>query len=279
MPSGEPPAGAPEAGHLPFAPIPVWEALKAGFNAFYGDLNSFFIAARVWVAVLAILDTLILWGAHAMDPESVSGFALAVGIVRIIATAAFLVAWHRHILLNAEIDVKRPVTVGRREWRFIIYELAPAALAAVVAVASFILPMSGVIVAVGAVIVLVISVRWMLFAPLAALDIPGNLLAHSWKLSRGNGLRLFGGIVLMALLVIIPFALLDGLYYALAGSRVSSGLILNLVYSFAAETLNFAVLAWGAGFLCHSFAAIMQRTLPLDPNDKGIFPAAPGAKP
>jgi len=274
------PTPGPQSSTAPrFVPIPVWDSVKAGFSAVYGDLNSFFMAARVWVIVLAILDAVVLSAGHAINAQSVSGLAFVVGVVRVIATAAFLVAWHRRVLLNAAIDARGPLKLGRREWRFVGYELVPAVLAAVVVAVSLALPMSSITVAVGAIAVLVVSVRWFLFAPLAALDIPGNLLAHSWKLTRGNGVRLFGGVFLVGLLVIIPFALLDALYFAFAGENVSSNFILNLVYSVAAETLNFAVLAWAAGFLCHSFAAIMGRSLPLDPKDTGIFPAVPAANP
>ena len=79
---------------------------------------------------------------------------------------------------------------------------------------------------------------------------------------------------MITVLIFIPLVVLQALYLAVAGGTMSASFVLNLIYSLASETLNFAVLAWCAGFLCHSFAAITQRTLPLDPNDKGIFPAA-----
>ena len=278
MTSGEPSAGPALPGPPQFNAIPVWDSVKAAFAAVQGDLESFFVAARIWVLVLGVLGGATLSLAAGAEPGGASGFAFAVAIVRIVGTAAFLVAWHRHVLLAETIAPMGAVKIGRREGRFVLYELVPAVLIALVFLVSEILALPVAAFAVAAIAVFAVSVRWLLFAPLAALDVPGNLLAHSWNLSRGNGLRLFGGFCVITILIFIPLMILQVLYLGFAGGQVSPNLILNLIYSLASETLNFAVLAWCAGFLCHSFAVIMQRTLPLDPHDKGIFPGGPAAQ-
>lgn len=272
MASGEPSAGPALPGPPRINPIPVWDTVKAAFNAVQGNLETFFVGARIWVLVLGILDAGVLSAAGGSRGAAISGFALVAAVVRIIGTAAFLVAWHRHVLLAEGIAPMGAVKVGRREGRFVFYELVPAALAATAFFVTAILGLPRPVLLVAMIAILVVSVRWLLFAPLAALDIPGNLLAHSWNLSRGNGFRLFGGLLAITLLIIIPFMVLQILYVAFAGDKVSSSLILNLIYSLASESLNFFVLAWCAGYLCHAFAIIMSRTLPLDPHDAGIFP-------
>lgn len=278
MTPGEPSAGPalPRPPHV--NAIPVWDSVKAAFNAVWGDFDSFFVAARVWILVLGVLGGGALSLTAGAGLAAASGTVLFLTVIRIVATAAFLVAWHRHILLAEVIAPMGAVKIGLREGRFVFYELIPAVLIALAYVAAQFLPVPDVVFVLVLTAILVLSVRWLLFAPLAALDVPGNLLAHSWNLSRGNGLRMFGGILIITALVIVPFIALQVLYLAFAGGQVTANFILNVIYSMLSETLNFAVLAWCAGFLCHSFAAIMQRSLPLDPNDTGIFPAAPSAR-
>ena len=136
MTLGEPSAGPALPGPPQFNAIPVWDSVKAAFAAVQGDLESFFVAARIWVLVLGVLGGATLSLAAGAEPGGASGFAFAVAIVRIVGTAAFLVAWHRHVLLAETIAPMGAVKIGRREGRFVLYELVPAVLIALVFLAA-----------------------------------------------------------------------------------------------------------------------------------------------
>jgi len=262
----------PSAGSSAPRKIPVFDMVKTGCETVFKDFDSFLHAAMNWalVAIGCVVARFVaaLWFGFAIG--GIVGILASIGVL--VATTAFLVGWHRHILLAAPLT--GAMVFDARERRFFLYALAPVAVAfvamalmlsvAILGTASgdggdggVFGPASiiGFLIIVGA---LIVSPRLVLFAPLAALDTPGNLFVRAWEISRGNGLRLFGGLFVIGLLFEIPMAILRPILAVILGRTLSLFLWTGLH-----EAVAFAEVACMAGFLCYAFSHIVDRKLPL----------------
>jgi len=180
--------------------LPVWDEIKAAFRHFFGHLRWFEAAAWPWLVIL------VLWKALAAALGLPVQYPEADQLVEVcwqwIAEIGVAVAWHRAILLGEPI-AGRP-RFGRAELRFlgvgVVLSLAmalpflPAAVAAVagaqrVAVGGLVL-LGGTVATIAA----VLAARCYLALPGAAIGSPIGLDA-SWRRTRGNGWRIFWGLI------------------------------------------------------------------------------------
>ena len=278
--------------------IHILPTVKAAFRGVFQDLQTFFYGSRGWITVIVILS--VLSGGLVLMTDQVF-WVLVIGYGSLlIAIPAFLVLWHRHTLLGEPVPKKGNIRFGAREIRFLIYSLAPVgvAVAGVLLIqyvgdtilrprATAFTPGQGGMGLITAFAILVVvavayvNSRLSLFAPLAALDVPGNLLSASWRLTEGNAWRILISLSIVSLAFVIPNWLAISLLEEVQGWRMGglSAFAVIILLTWVLLMIAFAQLACAAGILCNAFAAIMGRTLPLDPNDRGLFPAAPATNP
>ena len=260
--------------------IDVWAALKAGLLAVFTDFNTFFAGAWIWT--LAIYAAGVAGGFFAAilgHPERAEEIGNMAGAVPYIAgSIAFAVGWHRHVLFGEKVTNTSMLRFGGREWRFLLFFIP---LAVMVAAVTFLLQPILYALASGAavsdlawkdagsvllaIVLLSIQVRLSFFAPLAAVDIPGDILTRSWRLTGGNGLRIFAGIFLLTVIFLIPRAA-DTLAFIAAMNR-GGGLLTFTVFSLIGNLINFAFIAVTAGFMSHALAQIAGWRLPLSAAD------------
>ena len=256
--------------------IDVWAALKASLLAVFTDFNTFFAGAWIWaVAIYAAGVAGGFFAAISGHPDRADMAANILGTIPYIAGGtAFAVGWHRHVIFGEKVTSTSTLRFGGREWRFLLFSLP---LAVMVAAVTFLLQpilsalASGAAVSdlawkdagsvLLAIVLLSIQVRLSFFAPLAAADIPGDILTRSWRLTRGNGLRIFAGIFLLTVIFLIPRAA-DTLAFIVAMNR-GGGLLTFTVFSLIGNLINLAFIAVAAGFISHAFAQTAGWTLPL----------------
>jgi hypothetical protein len=261
---------AGDSSELPAAPaqttvIPIWDTVKAGCNTVFGDFQTFFNAAWVWTL---IVSGAALAGALLTMWTFLPLFALVIsGGAALVCMSAFLVSWHRHVLLGEPAPEPGQLRIGPREWRFLLFSLAPVGIMVgagiVIAIFGFI-GLPGFLVMLlsfaAAAGVIYVGVRICLYAPLASLDEPGNLLQRSWNLTRGNGLQLFCGLFVIGLAFGIAGAIIRAL---MDGMMHNVGVILAVPLMIVMFAVYFAQAACMAGFLCHASAIILGWKLPL----------------
>jgi hypothetical protein len=255
---------------LPAAPaqtniIPIWDTVKAGCNTVFGDFQTFFNAAWVWtliVSAAALVGVLLtIWTFFPLFAVVISGGAA------LVCMSAFLVSWHRHVLLGEPAPEPGQLRIGPREWRFLVFSLAPVglmfgagiaiALIGYIGLPGFLVMLLGLAALVG---VVYVGVRICLYAPLASLDEPGNLLQRSWNLTRGNGLQLFCGLFVIGLAFGIAVAIIRAI---MEGMMHHVGVILAIPVMIVLFAVYFAQAACMAGFLSHASAIILGWKLPL----------------
>lgn len=201
-----------------------WRTLSAAYGVTFAQPGRVVAAARIWLAALAALALALPW-LTPQSPPLAGAAALGAAFLQGLGWLAFAVGWQRAILAGDAPAAR----LGRRELRFLGYALLVgvigAALAATalilvlpVAVLAPILP-KGFVIAIAAKLLAfavlgTVLARLALSFPALALDGRGDVLEQAWQHSRGNGVRLFSGLLLAGL----PFVLAHQLMASLLGS-------------------------------------------------------------
>lgn len=154
-------------------------------------------AAFGWLLVLVAVDLLLLLLGG--SPDAI-GTMLVSALASIVALTAVAVVWHRRILRGEPVPGPWPV-LDARVLRYLGLYLAIGALGSLVflvAIGLFgMLPGVGVLALPAALLAaLLVTARFQLVLPAVASDDPGVGLATSWRLTEGNTVRLFAGLVL-----------------------------------------------------------------------------------
>jgi hypothetical protein len=197
--------------------LAFWRTLSAAYGFTFARPARVVAAARIWLAGLAVLALALPW-LTPQSPEPAGAAALAAALLQ-------GVGWQRAILAG-----EAPATrLGRRELRFLGYALLVGVIAAALAATALMLVLPLAVVAPmlpkGFLIALVakliafavlgtVLARLALSFPALALDRRGDVLEQAWQDSRGNGVRLFAGLLLAGL----PFVLAHQLMAELLGT-------------------------------------------------------------
>jgi hypothetical protein len=299
--SGNPAALAPGPNK-----IPVWATVKAALASVFCHLRTFAKGAWLWVLVILVaqgLDALLFRSYEQADFPGV--FATA---AYILGGTAFTVGWYRHVLLGQPLTSLSTVRFGRRELRFLGYNLLVVVLVGGLLVVLLMVWMAmgavakptgysdplfigfATVLTMATIIVLIIASRLSLYAPLAALDIQGTLLARAWRLSRGNGLRILAGHTLIAVtftvatavVLAIPTAvhLVLSARHGMVSETVPATelLFLSAVVAVFLLGMSFAGFAAIAGFIGRAAARIGGLSLPLSSPEQ-LGDLAPASRP
>jgi hypothetical protein len=234
--------------------LPLWDEIKAAFRHFFGHFQPFEVAAWPWLAILA------LWKAAAIGLGLPAQYPQIDQIVEIgwqwTAEIGVAVAWHRMILLDEPI-AGRP-RFGRTELRFLGIALAlsfmmaapflPAAFAAGADAPQATVGGLVMLGAIAATTAAVLIARCYLALPAAAIGSPIGLAA-SWRRTRGNGWRIFWGVIACAL----PGSAAVFGWDSLARSISPPGDLAYELASLVTAALSLAGTALIAGFLSFSY--------------------------
>ncbi len=243
--------------------LPFWRTIEQAFRFVWAERRDFVSLASLPVLVLALLavvQAIVLPGetgdvtpdgAESMEvalaPGQIMTLILNTGVSAFLYVA-FAVAWHRKILLPAEVSTAATaLRWGRRQSRYLLLWLmvsviASAPVAVLVLFATALAGEEGLVllppVLVGAALAtLFIYGRIVPLLPAAAIDRPLGVAA-SWSLTTGNGWRMMG----IAFLPLFPVILVQLLVAMVFGSLAQAfGVEQSLSTTFVAALLQYAI--------------------------------------
>lgn len=235
-------------GPPPLPKLPVWEVVGLAYSDYFGNFIEVLRTSSLWLVLEAALFGVMSWQQwsligtailnslqHAPFPPDFTAtifrtMALAIGVanlVLILASVSIAVAWHRRVILG-----ERPPWWGfniatKSFWRYIGIGLAIWLLAMLPILFAFILlavilSISGKSVPVGiaAIVALVIlaayvttiaiMLRLSLLLPARATGDLDLTFKRSWNRTRGNGWRIFWGVLICvgAPMIVVEMVLL-----------------------------------------------------------------------
>ena len=234
----------------PIQPLPVRELVSRTYQDVYVNREGLVRIGLPWLIgpfVLGVLGT-------AMEGIAVS---LIADLVSLLGLSAMAVAWHRHVILGQPLAgpfAPVTLTVGR----YLLFGLLVSVLAAVPGIVIVIIAgatggigeggrglLSTLVMGAAFLAAVIVFARLQLVFPGIAIGDPAGLRG-SWQLTSGNGTRLFGGILLTVLPVILAVVLAQliaaafdavgaakaGAFLALLASSVGAWLQAPLVAAF-----------------------------------------------
>ena len=247
--------------------IAFWQTLVAAYRFTFGDLRHFCRVAEPAFIAIGLLVTVSL-AVRLARPDAAVALAVVVAVVEMLAYVAFMVAWHRAVLLGEGAATPPPFRFARREWRFLGYSLAipllvgvPVGLAAGIVVAALeVAAKAGALTfAAGAALETLVFIaalvagvlgggRLALALPAVALDRSGSVLRASWAASRRNAIRLASG-PLLAILPFVPLVMALQLVRGAAGR----GIALQLACELALAALTLVELSVAVAFVSYAY--------------------------
>ena len=243
--------------------IPFWRTIEQAFRLVWEegrDLVSLASLPVLVLALLAVVQAIVLPGETGdVTPDAAEGMevALAPGQIMMLILntgvsaflyVAFAVAWHRKILLPAEVStVATSLRWGRRQSRYLLLWLMVSVIASapVMALVLFATALAGgeglvlapPVLAGAALATLFIYGRIVPLLPAAAIDRPLGIAA-SWSLTTGNGWRMVG----VAFLPLFPVVVVQLLAAMVLGSLAQAiGVEQGLSTTFVAALLQYAI--------------------------------------
>ena len=274
--------------------LPVWGTTAHTYRFFWAERRQFWLLAVPAIAVVSLLSALAEWSVAAAAAERIDilierprfqELPLSAIMLSALATIAgiwayvcYSVAWHRSYLVPGE-----NVTIGscyqwnRRQWRFlwalvkiaIIMALAWMLILVAFAMATGVgaggvggfgmasIGPAAMIAMLAAFLLLGAAyARLTVLLPAAAVD-EALSVGQVWALTRGNGWRLLGIIILVSIpigIILIPVAVLLGFAAVSAPNYgpLTSALIQNLLVQF----LSYVYIAVGISALSVCFARL-----------------------
>lgn len=269
-------SGAAEA----VRPFPSAKAAVDAFGLVMGRFPIFLRAAAGWVVIQTLTWLVNFWGFSVLVQgdemfalwfaglsPSVQNLMVAVlpALVSLIAAGAIAVTWHRFAILGEEPRGLVPLH-GWRTTRYLgrMLMMFGVLIALMVLLVPLLMMIAGSlsgnptlsfaiqVVPLGIIgLAMFILLRTGLAFPAAAVDDRKWTLEHSWHQTQGNGWRLFGGMLLVAL----PFYVLNTALSVIIGSADTQG---NLTVLHLATSVSHVVAALGtavaAGYYSNAFA-------------------------
>lgn len=263
--------------------IGFWRTIGATYGFLFGNLRRFALLSGGWLAGFALTE--LVWLAAApvfLVLAAVIGF-LGIIVFEFFGVTAFAVAWHRAILLDE--PPRLMLRFRGREWRFFGYSflisliVGGIGLAIVLILGGATFGLVKMIGGIGAVfgivpfvawfVVLCFGARLMLALPAVAIDEPQRLIKLSWQRGRGNGARIFWGI----LVSLVPFIILSAAIQLLFLRPPPAAAMLMRTWPLE-PTLGWAILTWvfallyflqsaiAVGFLSFSYRQIAAAPPP-----------------
>lgn len=174
---------------------------------------------------------------------------LAMQVALMISYVIFAVTWHRYALLGREAPPTLVPSVQRRHMRFLLISIGISVILGLlfglfVTVIGLLRIQSSLVIILALVALGAIFVRWQMIFPAIAID-RSLSLANSWRLTRGQGIRLFWALLLSALPFVLSGFVINELFVVGTTVFIMTGaLSFEAALGFVLSGINgFAVLA------------------------------------
>ena len=283
------------------AKLPVWLTIKQAYHSFFSNLPKVLRISWLWLILLTALG----WAIGTMHAQVIAGLRepgmsgqaplqffptgfpvlLFINyIVGIVAASSMAVAWHRLLLLGEEPGQSGSNVMSGHVWRYtgallllglifltaMLLIMLPLIVVGGAAASSGKNPVAGALILIVILMFLVLSQRMLLMLPARAIGRNEMRLGDIWRGTRGNSLRLLGGMILaMAPVSIAAQLILKASGLAPSAAEKDPAAIDAALKSFEASFPMFlaAMTAFGLlagflliGFLSHAFRNIFDAT-------------------
>lgn len=249
--------------------LPLIESIKRSYIYFFSNFKKVINVALLWAGIVFVADCLMsfpsLCGGEGCNEWSNKFFV----VLEIVAGMAVSVAFSRAIILKEKRSWKQ-ISLGLRELKYLGYSLFIMALLIVSALVAGMLTVSifGIDMKTSSmamhpnalmfyfVLVIVASIyssRFSLILPAAAVDDKELNLLKSFQLTTGNSIKIFAGVILATLPVML---LLFFLGTAITALQIE-GLIGKAVFSFLSISLSLINTLLKACYLSHIYQYFM----------------------
>jgi len=264
--------------------LPVRGVVRASLVSVFRHLDNFVGRVWPWLAIVVAVTGVLGLGLG-MDFEQDPSAQFALNACLLLGSTMIAVSWHRGLLLGEPGGPDSAFRFDRPFWRYIgtailaaLLVIAGVGVPAVVFVLAFV-GLLGQQAAAGAaavpLIVLVFAIlpivcRLIPALPMAAIGAPAPLLRGAWRLTRGNGWRILGALLVVSLVgsliqaaVILVVGLAAGLASVILadGESVLQGALFHLVVQplvVVSALLNAALFA---SFASYTYAVLAGHPL------------------
>ena len=257
--------------------IPILEAVKRSFYFVFSRALDCFKAASFWY-ILIIVEALLGYPTVSGGASPSQNLIVLVSSILVsLASAGIAAEICRHIISkDNEFSFFKPVFTSRslRYWLYNILIIFTIFVPFVIAMyfSHFLVKLGlisgGVFILLQLVIICAISIfacRLYLMLPAQAVNDAEMSLQKSWQLTRGGGLKIFGGLILVAIPGVALSIILGQIASAIPSFTANH--ILQIIFTFLAMSISFFDASLKASFLSHLYQYYMYYAEPVTDND------------
>jgi hypothetical protein len=251
--------------------LPVGDLVRRSYGALLDNSDGLVRIGLVWLLVPLAIQV----AATALGEGGLL-LSLIADLISLVGLSAIAVAWHRHVLLGE--PLRGPIApVNGRVLKYLLFGLVVAIVAAipglVILTASSLISgspggaLSTFALLAGAIAAVLVFARLQLVFPGTAVGDPVAGLGGSWRLTQGNGVRLFVGILLSivpVLAAVLVAQLIAGMFQAAGAEKL--GAFLGLVAATAGGWVQAPLVA---GFLSYAYLFFREVAPPSIMADQG----------
>ncbi len=248
--------------------IPIWKTVGSSYGILFQNLHEF--ARLTWI--LMIITYGINFGIAFYAAKNQMPQIIKLGwIIQTMCLSIFAVAWHRMVLLGERHHgTWFFIKFGKREFVFVLISILITiliyggsfvigfGLTAITDSQNSVTPLWNLL---GLILLGILGSRFALIYPRISID--KNVgFSESWRMCKGNMLRLYFGSLLVLTPLIIVNTILSRIAFSYA--QVPGQLVLAVIFEFVGAICIFGATGAGAGFLSLSYKHL--DTPPSDAN-------------
>ena len=249
--------------------LPLWESIKRTYIYFFVNFKTVVKLSALWVGLVFLCDCFLSFPSLCVGEYCQTLGNKAFMLFEIIAVTAVSVSFSRQIILRELKDWKQ-ISFGLKEIKYLGYSLlillliiAAAIISGLVTALAFgvdlkmpavqLPPQALSLYFILVIIASVYSSRLSLILPSVAVESKDMTLVQSFKITKGNSLKLFAGIILSTLPVMILLMLLGTIMRILQ----IEGFIGQVIFSFLGISLSLINAMLKACYLSHAYQYFM----------------------
>lgn len=245
--------------------LPFWETVRRSFGFVFGNPGLFFKVTLGWYAI-AIFEIFTDFPTvcNMNEQNCANDWAEKIAMVLIsFASIAIVIAYCRVLILNMKVG-RVYFSFGRRGLIYLVYNIALLFIIAVpsaisIAIVGYVLSLiktpdyAYILLALLPLIFAIIGVRLFLVLPAIAVDNKQMTMRQSFRITKGNGNKIFWGQVLMSVPMVV-LAILMGIVFQFIGY---DSWLLKLGFVLVFMILTYLDAALKASFYAHIYQYFM----------------------